>query len=382
MTSGTQWNPSDQNSKLLSLSDFNYELDESLIAQSPLAHRDDARLLVWKNKDIKDDMVKQLKSHIPEGTLFIVNNSRVIASRIRFSLPTGAGAEFLLLEPSSSKEERWSALARPIKKLKVGMKFDLGHGLFAEITFVPAQTEAGPEPIEVKFSKTGTALLDWLYAHGEMPLPPYIERKNVSASVHTNDRERYQTVYSEPSGSVAAPTAGLHFTPELIQDLKDHGVMFSEVTLHVGAGTFLPVKTHNVDQHMMHSERFMIPSQTYEHIKKAKMDGRKVVVVGTTALRSLEGLEKIANETSQSKESLCDKWLRTEIFIRPRTPSDRFAPWAADALMTNFHQPESTLFMLVCSLVGYDHAKRIYAHATEKKYRFFSYGDSSLLWLK
>ncbi|MCX6123259.1 MAG: S-adenosylmethionine:tRNA ribosyltransferase-isomerase, partial [Proteobacteria bacterium] len=198
---------------------------------------------------------------------------------------------------------------------------------------------------------------------------------------NTLDRVRYQTVYAEPSGSVAAPTAGLHFSDDLLRRLEDHNCQIEPVTLHVGAGTFLPVKTLNINEHVMHSERFMVPSTTLAAIRKAKDSSRPIVVVGTTALRALEGLDLQAKELETTREAIGDLWHRTQIFIKQTTRSDIFTPWACDGLMTNFHQPESTLFMLISSLVGFDAAKSIYASAIAEKYRFFSYGDSSLLWL-
>jgi S-adenosylmethionine:tRNA ribosyltransferase-isomerase len=218
--------------------------------------------------------------------------------------------------------------------------------------------------------------------YGEMPLPPYIERRGVDAAVTDQDRVRYQTVYAAGEGSVAAPTAGLHFTDKVIASLKEKGCRFAPVTLHVGAGTFLPVKSVDISQHEMHSERFMIPKTTLAEIQLAKSEGRPVIVVGTTALRSLEGLAALAQEKGRTLADLTDAWNRTRIFIRPIYKDSGHKSWAADALMTNFHQPESTLLMLVSALVGYDPIKMIYGEAIRQAYRFFSYGDSSLLWLR
>jgi S-adenosylmethionine:tRNA ribosyltransferase-isomerase len=379
---------SDQNLKnepYLSLKDFNFEVPESLVAQHPLKERDASKLLVWDGHKISHSRVADLYREIPEGTLFIVNNSRVIASRIHGRLETGGAIELLLLEPVTSETpgggESWLCLGRPMKKLSRGTKVIFPDRLSAVVTRESTHSGSGPEPFEVKLSITGDALLSWLEDHGDMPLPPYISRKDSSSAVQREDRERYQTVYSEGLGSVAAPTAGLHFTDRVINQLKQKNCSFAHVTLHVGAGTFLPVKTNDPAHHTMHTERFLVPKETLEAISKAKAEGRKVVIVGTTALRSLEGLARLAEESGKPLLEMAGQWQRTAIFIRPSTASQRHKPWCADAMMTNFHQPESTLFMLVCALIGYNAARQIYKDATERGYRFYSYGDSSLLWL-
>ena len=374
----------------LTLKDFSFEVPENLIAQQPLASRDQSRMLVWRDSACHHDFVTGLPGLVPRGTLFIVNVSKVIASRIRFLLPTGGQSELLLLEPTTDQPfddtfSTWKALGRPMRRFKLGQLYNLGNALEAKILELPPGSESGASPMTISLSLGGTALLNWLEAYGEMPLPPYIERGRgeVSDQQKNNalDRERYQTVYAEPSGSVAAPTAGLHFSDDLIKRLEAHNCQIEPVTLHVGAGTFLPVKTLNLDQHVMHSERFMVPSTTLAAIRKAQESSRPVVVVGTTALRALEGLDHRAKELETSREALGDSWHRTQIFIKQKTRSDIFTPWACDGLMTNFHQPESTLFMLISALVGFDPAKSIYASASAEGYRFFSYGDSSLLWL-
>lgn len=370
----------------LVLKDFNYTVPEELVAQQPLPRRDDAKLLVWQHGEIRHENVKNLAELVPEQSLFIVNDSKVIASRIRFQLPTGAHSEFLLLEPKPSDapngNEDWLALARPMRKLKAGIAYDVGHDLKVAILATnEANDGSGPRPIVIRVSKQGSDFLEWLTAHGEMPLPPYIERRNVDQRVATQDKERYQTVYAGEHGSVAAPTAGLHFTETVMETLKAKGCEFAKVTLHVGAGTFLPVKAENIVDHEMHSERFMVPKATLDKIQAAQRAGRPIIVVGTTALRSLEGLERLAVETKKDKSDLIDRWQRTNIFIRPEYRDSRHKSWVASALMTNFHQPESTLIMLVSALVGYNDIQRIYAEAIASKYRLFSYGDSSLLWL-
>ena len=307
----------------------------------------------------------------------------MIASRIHGKIATGGAVEFLLLEPtgSSSGEETWLCLGKPMRKLLRGTIVAFPHGLNACIVRESEPSDGGPQPFEARFNLTGDKLLAWLEEYGEMPLPPYIARKNPSAAQQKLDRERYQTVYAGDLGSVAAPTAGLHFTEKVLASLKAKHCEVAYVTLHVGAGTFLPVKTSDPGLHTMHFERFLVPSATLAAVQKAKAQGRKVVVVGTTALRSLEGLHALSIKENCAVEDLGGKWLRTNIFIRPSLASDRYKPWCADAILTNFHQPESTLFMLVCALIGYDKMRSLYQEAVLGGYRFYSYGDSSLLWL-
>lgn len=373
----------------LTLKDFHYDLPEELVAQTPLDQRDAAKLLTWRRGVIHHANVKDLADLVPAGTLFIVNDSKVIASRIRFKLPTGANAEFLLLEPTGeygpNGSEDWLALGRPMRKLREGTSYDVGNGLtitvLKSIHRDDAVGDSGPRPYPIRLSLRGPSLLAWLAQHGEMPLPPYIERRGAAAAITTQDKIRYQTVYAAGEGSVAAPTAGLHFTPAVIETLKAKGCSFVPITLHVGAGTFLPVKSVEISQHEMHAERFMVPSATLDAVEQAKTEGRPVVVVGTTALRSMEGLAALAKERHQTPRDLTDTWNRTSIFIRPVYKGSLHTSWIADALMTNFHQPQSTLLMLVSALIGYDQVKQIYTDAVKHGYRFFSYGDSSLLWL-
>lgn len=375
---------SSPNNAPLILKDFYFEVPEAQVAQHPLEQRDSSRLLVWDKNDMAHDQTKNLAQFVPEGSLFIVNNSRVIASRLHGNLATGGSVELLLLEPNSGNglnTESWQSLGKPMRKLAKGTKVFFQDGLTAKITEEPPSSDTGPHPFTVELSLKGEALLAWLDRYGEMPLPPYISRKNSSDETQAQDRERYQTVYAEGHGSVAAPTAGLHFTKRVIDSLQDKHCRFASVTLHVGAGTFLPVKTNDPALHNMHSERFLVPKETLTEIENAKREGRKIIVVGTTALRSLEGLMDLSNKDGVPPTQLAGKWLRTNIFIRPETRDDRHKPWCADAIMTNFHQPESTLFMLVCSLIGYDNAHKIYKSAIDMGYRFYSYGDSSLLWL-
>ena len=370
--------------KTLMLQDFNFEVPEAQVAQHPLQERDSSRLLIWNGHNISHSQTRHLCDAVPEGTLFIVNNSRVIASRLHGQLPTGGAIELLLLEPNSSSDhqkESWLSLGKPMRKLMRGTKLTFPDGLTGTVINEPRPSDSGPQPFTIELSLKGEALLRWLDQHGEMPLPPYISRKSQSSEIQRQDRERYQTVYADGSGSVAAPTAGLHFTTSVMDSLKKKNCSFAHVTLHVGAGTFLPVKTDDPSKHIMHSERFLVPLETIKAIKAARAEGKKIVVVGTTALRSLEGLMTLATAEQKSAEQFAGQWLRTNIFIRPSSPADRHRSWCADALMTNFHQPESTLFMLICALIGFDSAHMIYKKAVDAGYRFYSYGDSSLLWL-
>ena len=368
----------------LMLKDFSFNVPDVQIAQEPLPERQASKLLVWDGHHVSHTKVKNICEVVPEGSLFIVNNSRVIASRIHGHLKTGARVEILLLEPAGQENhgrETWLCLGKPMRKMPEGTEVSFSEGLTAKITKSNLASEQGPHPFEVELNLSGSNLLNWLDKNGEMPLPPYIDRKSSSKALHDRDRESYQTVYSQGLGSVAAPTAGLHFSESVMASLKQKKCEFAPVTLHVGAGTFLPVKTPDPKHHAMHSERFLVPRTTLLAIESARLESRKIIVVGTTALRSLEGLCDMTAKLHCAKEDLTDRWLRTDIFIRPEKRSVRYRPWRADAIMTNFHQPESTLFMFICALIGFDAAHHIYKIALKENYRFFSYGDSSLLWL-
>ena len=370
---------------MLKLSDFDYSYPLEAVAHVPQLHREMARLLVREeNGTLKHKQVSDLPDEIPEGSVVIVNDSRVIASRIHGHLQSGAVVEILLLE--ALDHNLWKAIGKPLRKLKKGSTVTMPGGVSCTIHQAADPNDTSPT-ILVSFSgfpeKADTdTVLDWLERHGEMPLPPYINRKNSSARDHASlDRERYQTVYAKDSGSVAAPTAGLHWTPELMEQAKQRSVSFEKVTLHVGAGTFLPVKTSDINAHVMHEERFCVPRQTIEAIEAANRDGRKVIAVGTTTLRCLESLARMAGSTKQHRSDLADTWLRTSLYLRPQHRQETIRPWGIDAIQTNFHQPQSTLLMLVAALIGLDEVLRMYEEAIRREYRLFSYGDSSLLWL-
>ncbi|MGN0476533.1 MAG: tRNA preQ1(34) S-adenosylmethionine ribosyltransferase-isomerase QueA [Ruminococcus sp.] len=337
-------------------SDFYYDLPEDLIAQTPVEPRDSSRMLVYDraSKKIEHKHFYDVIDYLNEGDTLIVNDSRVLPARIfGTKIPTGANVEFLLLK---QKEEKvWETLVKPGKKARTGDKFSFGEGLMTcTITDV---LDDGNRIVQFECENNFFETLDKI---GQMPLPPYIHEK-------LQDKERYQTVYSHELGSAAAPTAGLHFTKELLERIKAKGVNIGYVTLHVGLGTFRPVKVDDVTTHKMHSEHFEVPKETAELIQNTKKNGKRVIAVGTTSCRTLESVAKEHGEVVP-----CDGW--TDIFIYPG-----FEFKVLDGLITNFHLPESTLIMLVSAFAGYDEIMEVYKTAVEEKYRFFSFGDSMLL---
>jgi S-adenosylmethionine:tRNA ribosyltransferase-isomerase len=352
--------------------DFNYVLPMELIAQYPAPERDGSRLLVIHRDTgiFEHRRFPDLVEYLEPGDVLVLNNSRVIPARLHGkNLKTGGQFEILLLEENSLND--WWAMMRPGKRAKTGTKLQLlkkagePGDLMAEVTEV---NDEGHRRLE--FSGTPDILRE-LEALGEMPLPPYIERHGEE----TGDRERYQTIFARTPGSVAAPTAGLHFTPELIEKLRGRGVRVCFVTLHVGAGTFLPVKAENIADHRMHSERFEIGTETVAAVNQARESGRRVIAAGTTTTRALESVAR------QNAGKLNVYTGKTDIFIFPPA---RFA--IVDALLTNFHLPESTLLMLVSAFAapaekirGRDLVLAAYAEAIRERYRFFSYGDAMLL---
>ena len=334
-------------------SDFYYDLPEELIAQHPIEPRDSSKLM---HLDKKTGTVEHLHFYdivdlLHEGDCLILNNTRVLPARLYgVKEETGAVVEFLLLNQHDART--WEVMAGPGKKAREGAKFTFGDGLLrAEIKEV---LENGNRVAEFSYEGNFYNVLDKI---GEMPLPHYIKEK-------LENKERYQTVYSKELGSAAAPTAGLHFTPELLQKIKDKGVKIGFVTLHVGIGTFRPVKTENIEEHKMHSEHYMIPAETADIINETKKNGGRVVAVGTTCCRTLESV-------CQAKGEVCeyDDW--TSIFIYPG-----YEFKCIDGLITNFHLPESTLIMLVSAFCGYEHTMNAYRIAVEERYRFFSFGDA------
>lgn len=337
-------------------SDFYYDLPEELIAQTPVEPRNASRLMCVDRQrgDITHDHFYNLCKHLKKGDLLVMNDSRVLPARLYGEKEgTGSFIEFLLLEQKGDK--LWEILVRPGKKAKPGTRFSFGNGrLKAEIL----ETVDGGNRI-AKFECEGnffTALEDI----GQMPLPPYITKK-------LEDKERYQTVYSHELGSAAAPTAGLHFTNEMLDDLRARGINTAFVTLHVGLGTFRPVKEDEVLKHKMHSEHYHLPKETAELIKKTKAEGGRVIAVGTTSCRTLESVGTFFEDMDEHEGY-------TDIFIYP---GYKFK--VIDGLITNFHLPESTLIMLVSAFMGYDNTMNAYKTAVEDKYRFFSFGDAMLI---
>lgn len=337
-------------------SDFYYDLPQSLIAQTPLEDRSSSRLLCVDKNDgnLRHGHFTDIADYINEGDCLVLNDTRVIPARL-YGVKEGSGGkiEFLLL--NRKEQDIWEVILKPGKKAKPGARFVFGDGLLtAEILDV---VNDGNRLVRFYYDGLFENVLDTL---GEMPLPPYITE-------HLEDRERYQTVYSRHSGSAAAPTAGLHFTPELMDKLKAKGVKFAYVTLHVGLGTFRPVKVDDVENHKMHSEFFVITKETADIINSTKKAGGKIISVGTTSTRVLE---TVADENGFVKED--SGW--TDIFIYP--PYKFKCP---DCLITNFHLPESTLLMLVSAFSSKEIIMNAYKEAVKEKYRFFSFGDAMFI---
>ena len=336
-------------------SDFYYDLPQEQIAQTPIEPRDHSRLMVLHrdNDKIEHRHFYDILDYLDKGDCLIVNDSRVIPARIYgVKKDTGAKIEFLLLKQLSGN--RWETLVKPGKKAKIGARFIFGDGLLkAEVVDI---VEDGNRIVELQSEENIYTTLDKI---GQMPLPPYITAK-------LEDQERYQTVYSHELGSAAAPTAGLHFTNELLDKIRAKGVNIGYVTLHVGLGTFRPVKVDDVTKHKMHSEHYEIPAETAELIKQTKANGKRVIAVGTTSCRTLESV------AASGEIRACDGF--TDIFIYPG-----FEFKVLDGLITNFHLPESTLIMLVSAFYGYDKTMKAYEVAVKEKYRFFSFGDAMLI---
>lgn len=347
------------------VSDFDFDLPENLIALHPVEPRDSARLLlVDPETGLSDRHIPDLLWLLKAGDVLVINDTRVLPAELRGTRVRGenrANVSFNLHKRVDA--HTWRAFARPAKKLALLDRLELGNGQAdALVARVAGRGETGEVTLEFEL---GGALLDEsIKSHGAMPLPPYIGAKR---GVEERDLVDYQTVYATEDGAVAAPTAGLHFTESLLQQLSDKGVTIERVTLHVGAGTFLPMKAEDTDDHVMHSEWGEIDQATVERINARREAGGRVVAVGTTSLRLLETASRATGKLQPFSGD-------TDIFI---TPGFRFA--TVDALMTNFHLPKSTLFMLVSAFAGFDVMKNAYAHAIREGYRFYSYGDSSLL---
>jgi S-adenosylmethionine:tRNA ribosyltransferase-isomerase len=343
---------------------FDFELPERLIALRPANPRDSARLMVVKQDGSHEHrLIRDLPGLLQRGDVLVVNSSRVIPARLRGTRhrageAADSGAKFEVLLHRRTAPAIYRAFARPAKRLKPGDAVWLGQSLRGRVT-----VRDGAE-IEIAFEIEGAELDRAIAALGEMPLPPYIVSRR---SADAKDLSDYQTVYAREPGSVAAPTAGLHFTPELLEQLREAGIHVAEVTLHVGPGTFLPVTAENTENHVMHSEWAELPPGVAEQLNQTRAAGGRIAAVGSTALRTLE----TAADDNGVIHPLKDE---TALFI---TPGYRFK--AVDVLLTNFHLPRSTLFMLVCAFSGMDVMKRAYAEAIAAEYRFYSYGDACLL---
>lgn len=340
----------------MELSEFNYELPEELIAQDPLEDRAASRLMVVHREShtLEHRLFRDIRSYLRAGDCLVINDTKVIPARlIGEKKGTGAKIEVLLL--TRKENNVWETLVKPGKKCRIGTVIRFGEGLL-EGTVI-GQTEEGNRFVQFHFEGIFEEILDRL---GQMPLPPYIKHQ-------LKDKNRYQTVYAEHEGSAAAPTAGLHFTKELLRDIEEMGVRIAHVTLHVGLGTFRPVKEHDVLKHHMHSEFYIVTQEAADTVNAAKAAGGRIVCVGTTSCRTLESA---ADE--QGVLHAKSDW--TSIFIYP---GYRFK--ILDCLITNFHLPESTLIMLVSALAGREQILSAYAEAVRRRYRFFSFGDAMLI---
>ena len=337
-------------------SDFKFDLPQELIAQVPIEDRASSRLMVLDKEtgNIEHKVFRDIIEFLNPGDCLVLNNTRVIPARlIGEKLETGGKIEFLLLK--RTEEDTWQALVKRGKRAKVGTKFSFGNGkLIGEVVDL---SDEGSRIIKFHYDGIFEEILDEL---GNMPLPPYI-------TARLDEKERYQTVYSKHNGSAAAPTAGLHFTEELLNKIKEKGVDIAFVTLHVGLGTFRPVKVEDVLNHKMHSEYYMVSQEAADKINRAKENGKNVICVGTTSCRTIESA---CNEDGKMKET--SGW--TEIFIYP---GYKFK--VLDKLITNFHLPESTLIMLVSAICGKDNVLNAYNEAVKERYRFFSFGDAMII---
>ena len=340
----------------MDVKDFYYDLPQELIAQDPLEDRSSSRLMVLDKitGEVEHRHFKDITEYLRPGDCLVINNTKVIPARL-YGVKEGTEAKIEILLLKRKENDIWETLVKPGKKCKIGTKIVFGEGILTgEVVDI---VEEGNRLIQFHYEGIFEELLDRL---GQMPLPPYITHQ-------LQDKNRYQTVYAKYDGSAAAPTAGLHFTPELLQQVRDMGVEIAEVTLHVGLGTFRPVKETDVLKHHMHSEFYKIEQSEADKINKAKKEGHRVIAVGTTSTRTLES-------AADENGFLTEKSGWTEIFIYPG-----YQFKVIDALITNFHLPESTLVMLVSALAGREHVLAAYETAVEEKYRFFSFGDAMFI---
>lgn len=340
--------------KHYTLEDFDYDLPHELIAQTPLKQRDTSRLLalnaitgVWADKHFYD-----IIDYLNPGDAVVMNNSRVLPARLYGERPeTGGAVEVLLLR--QDHDDVWETLVKPARKYPVGQTITFGDGKLTAV--VTEELEHGGRMIEFKYEGIFLEILESL---GEMPLPPYIKEKLA-------DQERYQTVYSKVNGSAAAPTAGLHWTPELLQKVADKGIKLVELTLHVGLGTFRPVEEDNIEEHKMHSEFYQLSAEAANTLNEVRANGGRIIATGTTSIRTLETIGSKFDGVLQEDSG----W--TDIFIKPG-----YQWTVVDAFITNFHLPKSTLVMLVAAFTGRENILNAYQHAIDERYRFFSFGDA------
>lgn len=338
--------------------DFDYILPPDRIARFPVPERDSSRLMVLdrQNKTIKDDLFRNICQHLSPLDLLVLNDTQVIPARLSGHKPTGGKIEIFLVQRLEGNEERWACLIRGSKSIRNGMVISLAEGMTALV-----HSSHDTETWVVEFN--GQEHFDeWLDRCGEMPLPPYFQR-----AANTTDRERYQTVFAQVPGAVAAPTAGLHFTQSLLDDLLRTGIQIARLTLHTGLGTFQPVRVERVQEHRIHVERYSIPQATADAVHAAKARGGRVIAVGTTTARTLEF-------SSDSEGNVRAGSGNADIFIYPG-----YSFKIVDALVTNFHLPESTLLMMVSALAGKDFVFNAYDHAIRNDYRFYSYGDAMFI---
>lgn len=342
----------------MNLHDFYYDLPQELIAQDPLSDRSSSRLMVLDKKtgEIQHKIFKDVIDYLNPGDCLVINDTKVIPARlIGEKVGTGAAIEVLLLTRKQDLKDTWEVLVKPGKKAKIGTQISFGgRKLIGEIVDI---VEEGNRMIQFTYDGIFEEILDEL---GQMPLPPYITHR-------LEDKNRYQTVYAKHEGSAAAPTAGLHFTKELLERIQEKGIEIARVTLHVGLGTFRPVKTENILEHHMHSEFYTVTQEAADKINTARKNGGKIIAVGTTSTRTLES---VGTEDGTVKAG--SGW--TQIFIYPG-----YQFKVIDSLITNFHLPESTLVMLVSALAGREHVLAAYEEAVKEKYRFFSFGDAMLI---
>lgn len=340
----------------MDVKDFDYELPQELIAQDPIENRSDSRLMLLDKEtgETQHRIFRDIIDELHPGDCLVINNTRVIPARLYgIKEETGAQIEVLLLK--RKENDIWETLVKPGKKCKIGTKLDFGEGLLkGEVVGI---VEEGNRLIHFTYEGIFEEILDQL---GQMPLPPYITHE-------LKDKNRYQTVYAKYDGSAAAPTAGLHFTQELLQQIRDKGIEIAEVTLHVGLGTFRPVKEETIENHHMHSEFYIVDEKASEIINRTKKNGGRVICVGTTSCRTVESAA-----LPDGTVPVTSGW--TEIFIYP---GYRFK--VLDGLITNFHLPQSTLIMLVSALAGRDHVLAAYEEAVQERYRFFSFGDAMFI---